>query len=127
MTDEAREEPIVTLRPPPPLARLASELRAVRSELVAHSHREIVRHGTRPRQAPDWRALADRYAQLLLTAGEMLDVAPPPPREDYWARTATERDHARWRLPLDEWEPFEQRREPFEQRLAVAGLHVAGP
>ena len=120
MTDEAREEPIVTLRPRPPLERLASELRAVRAELVAHSHREIVRHGIRPRPAPDWRALADRYAQLLLTAGEMLDVSPPPPPEDYWAMTATERDHARWRLPVDEWEPF-------EQRLAAAGLLVAEP
>ena len=120
MTDEAREEPILTLRPLPPLERLASELRAVRAELVAHSHRDSSDTASGTRLAPDWRALADRYAQLLLTAGEMLGVAPPPPPEDYWAMTATERDHARWRLPLDEWEPF-------EQRLAAAGLHVAGP
>lgn len=117
MTDEAREEPALTLRPRPPLERLASELRAVRAELTAHSHREVVRHGIRPRLAPDWRTLADRYAQLLLTAGEMLSVAPPPPSDDYWQMTATERDHARWRLPVDEWEPF-------EQRLAAAGLLV---
>jgi hypothetical protein len=120
VTDEAREEPIITLRPRPPLERLASELRAVRAELVAHSHREIVRHGIQAHLAPDWRALADRYARLLLTAGEMLDVAPPPPPEDYWAMTATERDHPRWRLPVDEWEPF-------EQRLAIGGLLVTEP
>lgn len=118
MTHRPQEEPILTLRPRPPIYRLAAELRAVRAELVAHSHREIVRHGIRPSLAPNWGALADRYAQLLLTAGEMLDVEPPPPSDDYWEMTATERDQARLRLPTTEWEPF-------EERLAAAGLHVA--
>lgn len=105
------EEPMLTLRPRPPLERLVAELRTIRAELVAPGPE-------RPRNAPSWRALADRYAQLLLTAGEMLEVQPPAPPDYYPQMPAAERDHARWRLPNTEWEPF-------EQRLAQAGLHVA--
>lgn len=120
MKNLPREEPVLTLRPRPRLDRLAAELRAVRSELVAHSHSKVLRGTLRPNLAPSWAALADRYGQLLLTAGEMLGVAPPPPPDSYWELPAIERDHARWRLPSTEWSGF-------EDRLADAGLHVAEP
>ena len=66
-------------------------------------------------RSPDWRGLADRYAEPLVPAGENGRRGAALTSGGLLGERATERDHARWRLPVDEWEPF-------EQRLATAGL-----